>query len=633
MPATRHGWKMASNDLMGYLASALKKRSAEVYERSMDAHAKERFRSAKMVEVKKFLAAQALEYLPPEKQPSPSEAMRMRWILTWKTDHCGETSPKARAVILGYQDPLYEYRVTYAPTTTRHTRQLMLQMAASKGWHAWKGDVSAAFLQGRECPHDLYCIPTPEICTEMGVPQESVVRLRKACYGLVQAPYEWFETVRECLLELQFFQCGADPCCWVLQQEGATKAIISGHVDDFMMVGDPKDSFWTEVREQIQKKFRWGEFELNDFTQRGVQIRRDHDGSFHLSQARYMENVKEIVLSQERRRQRKEATSPREQTQLRALLGALSWHCSQIGYRYSSYVSLYLSEIPQSTVETILEVNKLLHRVRDAAKDDMIIRPLGPTEEIVLVAWTDAANQNRRDGGSTAGIFIGASHQRISEGFMSEVNPMFWASSRIHRVCRSPGAAEARAAIDGEDILYMLRYQWGELQGRRPGLRDPDSCVSATAAILVTDSRNVYDRMQQPYISPTGEQKRIDLELLMLKESQRRTRLDIRWVNAQAMLANSLTKRGEDHQFNRYVSCGFRWKLVDDPEMFSGRKRAAKGLDGLGLEEPRPEPELQDVRDGQCEHLPGGHASSGSQPVAEVISNAAAQRPSVSSVA
>ena len=230
-----------------------------------------------------------------------------------------------------------------------------------------------------------------------------------------------------------------------------------------MMVGDPKDQVWSEVRQQIQQKFRWGEFELNDFTQCGVQIKRREDGSFLLSQERYMENVKEIGLSSERRNQRKEATSPREQTQLRALLGALSWHCSQIGYRYSSYVSLYLSEIPQSTVETILEVNRLLHRVRDAAKDAMIIRPLGRTEDIVLVAWTDAANQNRRDGGSTAGIFIGACHKRIAEGHMCEVSPMFWSSSRIHRVCRSPGAAEARAAIDGEDVLYMLRYQWGEL--------------------------------------------------------------------------------------------------------------------------------------------------------------------------
>ena len=68
-------------------------------------------------------------------------------------------------------------------------------------------------------------------------------------------------------------------------------------------------------------------------------------------------------------------------------------------------------------------------------------------------------------------------------------------------------------------------------------------------------------------------------------------------MNAQAMLANSLTKRGEDQQFNRYVSCGFRWKLVDDPEMFSGRERTRRGLDGLGLDESA---ELQNVSMALC---------------------------------
>ena len=584
MPTSRHGWQQASRDLQSYLANALKKKNAEVYERHMDQATRHRFDQAKMVEIKKFLAAKALEALPPDKQPNKSETMRMRWILSWKTDHSGQTSPKARAVILGYQDPLYEERTTYAPTTTRHTRQLMLQYAACQGWHAWKGDVAAAFLQGRECPYDLYCVPTPELCEAMQIPKESVTRLRKACYGLVQAPYEWYETVREYLLSIGFYQCGADPCCWVLHVEGKTRAIISGHVDDFMMTGDPNDPVWTQARKSIQEHFRWGEFELNDFTQCGVQIKRSQNGSFQLSQHRYMENVKEIALSQERRKQRKESTTEREQSQLRALLGALSWHASQIGYRYSAYVSLYLSEVPQSTVETIMEVNTLLHRVRDAAKDPMIIHALGPCEEVTLFAWTDAANHNRRDGGSTGGIFIGAAHHRMEEGYMTEVSPMFWSSSKIQRVCRSPGSAEARAAIDGEDVLYLLRYQWSELCGRRPNLYDADTTVRETRGVLVTDSRNVYDRMQQPYISPNGEQKRVDLELLTLKESQKRTGLDIRWVNAQAMLANSLTKRGEDQQFNRFLSCGCRWKIVDDPEMFSGRERARRGLDGLGEE-------------------------------------------------
>ena len=120
-------------------------------------------------------------------------------------------------------------------------------------------------------------------------------------------------------------QCGADPCCWVLQSEGETKAIISGHVDDFVMLGAPEDPVWTEARRKIQAHFRWGEFEVNDFTQCGVQIRRGPEGTVVLSQARYMDNVKEFPLNHERRKQRKEATTPEEQTKLRAVLGAMSW--------------------------------------------------------------------------------------------------------------------------------------------------------------------------------------------------------------------------------------------------------------------------------------------------------------------
>ena len=284
MPKSRHGWKVASRDLETYFLHAMKKKDVEVHERHMDAETKAQFRAAKGIEVKKFLSAQALEALPPSKQPSKEEAMRMRWVLTWKTDHAGETSAKARAVVLGFQDPLYEHRVTYAPTTTLHTRQLMLQLAACRQWHAWKGDVAAAFLQGRECPYDLYCIPTEELCEAMGIPKESVARLRKACYGLVQAPYAWYETVRTFLLGLGFFQCGADPCCWVLHVEDETRAVISGHVDDFMMVGSPEDVYWLEAKRKIQEHFRWGEFEYDDFTQCGVQIRRLEDGSYTLSQ-------------------------------------------------------------------------------------------------------------------------------------------------------------------------------------------------------------------------------------------------------------------------------------------------------------------------------------------------------------
>ena len=255
LPTTRNGWKQMSKNPQTFLANMMKKKAVEVHERHMDLETKEKFRQAKLVEMNKFLKSEALEVLPQHLQPSKDQAMQMRWLLTWKVDGDGQTVPKARIVILGYQDPQYEHRVTYAPTTTRHTRQLMLQYAAGRQWWSWKGDVAAAFLQGRECKEDLYCIPTPELCELLQIPKESVSRLRKTCYGLVQAPYEWYETVREFLLSIGYTQLGSDPCCWILKVEDKVHAIICGHVDDFMFVADPKDPIWLESKKRIQDIF------------------------------------------------------------------------------------------------------------------------------------------------------------------------------------------------------------------------------------------------------------------------------------------------------------------------------------------------------------------------------------------
>ena len=76
-------------------------------------------------------------------------------------------------------DPNYEYRSTTTPVMTRQTRQLLLQMAAWRKWKVKKGDVSGAFLQGREYPNELYCIPCAEILEAMGLQPNEVVKVKR----------------------------------------------------------------------------------------------------------------------------------------------------------------------------------------------------------------------------------------------------------------------------------------------------------------------------------------------------------------------------------------------------------------------------------------------------------------------
>ena len=103
------------------------------------------------------------EAVPPELRQTKDQAAGMRWILTWKQTDEGCYKAKARAILNGYRD-----RANTTPVMTRQTRQLLLQVAAWKRWGVKKGDVSGAFLQGREYPNELYCVPCPEFMEAKG---------------------------------------------------------------------------------------------------------------------------------------------------------------------------------------------------------------------------------------------------------------------------------------------------------------------------------------------------------------------------------------------------------------------------------------------------------------------------------
>ncbi|CAE7357392.1 RE1 [Symbiodinium sp. CCMP2592] len=576
LPESKQGLDKACRDLPTYFMNSMKKRAVEVSEKRLTDEERALFRSAKLVEVKNFVAAQAFETIPEGQRPSKEQAVNMRWILTWKQKEDGSVKPKARAVLLGYQDPAYEHRATTAPVMSRQTRQLVLQIAANRNWRVAKGDVSGAFLQGREYPDTLYCIPCPEICEALGIPHESITRLRRACYGLVDAPLEWHKTVDEFLGSLQLERTWSDACCWVLREQDTVIGIITGHVDDFLFTGDEQHPKWQQTIKAIKERFQWGDWDYDDFVQCGVNIKRTASG-FELSQPRYIDSVKEIPVNASRRKQPTQATTERERSQLRALLGAISWHAQQVAPHLSAEVSLLLSEVSQSDGETIAKANACLRRARAAKDHVMKIHAFRNGEDLGLYGWVDAGNQNRVDGYSTQGIFIGVAPTTLLQGELCPISPVAWHSNRIERACRSPGAAEAHAAINGEDSLFYARCQWHELLHGAGDVRNPAADVGKVLGCLITDSRNVYDKLVTAVLTIKGAEKRTNIEMVALKESQEQTGLVLRWVHSEAQLANALTKRGNCKELELFYNMGHCWKIVEDPEMRSARRRRVDG--------------------------------------------------------
>ena len=584
MPSTRSGAEKAVSDLTAFFTNSFKKRAAiEISEKHLSPEEKALFKTSKAVEVNNFISAKAFEVLPDHLKPSSAQAIRMRWILTWKYKENGDKKAKARAVLLGYQDPGYEHRATNSPTTTRQTRQLQLQLAASMKFKMRKGDVTGAFLQSRAYPGDLYCIPTPEICEAMGLAPESITKVKKACYGLVDAPLEWYRSVCQFFERLGLKRCWSDPCCWTFHQGKELQGIISAHVDDFLFSGNEACSAWMKVLEAIKTEYKWSDWEDSRFVQCGVLIEQHDDFSFSLSQQKYVEDLKYINLRAHRKKDRSSCTDEWEKSQLRTLLGGVSWHAQQVAPHFAAEVGLLLSEVNKSTIDTVLRANKLMDKVKGMKEHKMMIHSI-PKEELAMYVWVDAGSQNRPDGSSTQGIVLGVASKRMSLGECVPVSLITWHSQKIERRCRSPGAAEALAAINGEDALYYGRFQLSELLGWPVDVRNIDQTVNKISGCLITDSRNVFDKLETETLSIKGAEKRTDLELLALKSAQIRNQVEMRWVHGEAQLSNGLTKGSEFKQLELFYTMGQRWRLVEDVERASARRRKALGLGPL---EPR----------------------------------------------
>ena len=111
--------------------------------------------------------------------------------------------PKARLCIAGHRDPdLGHYHMAVdAPTTSRHSILLAIQLGLARGWSISVGDIRAAFLHGVPAPRQLY-FRQPR----GGIPSlhpGQLVEVVKGVFGLSTSPKSWWMKLSKDLLELR----------------------------------------------------------------------------------------------------------------------------------------------------------------------------------------------------------------------------------------------------------------------------------------------------------------------------------------------------------------------------------------------------------------------------------------------
>ncbi|GJW99456.1 putative ribonuclease H-like domain-containing protein [Tanacetum coccineum] len=219
--------------------------------------------------------------------PYGKKAIGSKWIFRNKKDQRGiVVRNKTRLVALGHrQEEGIDYDEVFAPVARIEAIRLFLAYASYMDFTVYQMDVKSTFLYGT-IEEEVYVLQPPGF-VDPAHPNK-VYKVKKALYGLHQAPRAWYETLSTYLLENGFRRGTIDKTLFIKKIKDDI-LLIQVYVYDIIF-GSTKESLSTEFEQLMHKKFQMSSMgKLTFFL--GLQVEQRSDGIF-LSQDKY---VKEIL--------------------------------------------------------------------------------------------------------------------------------------------------------------------------------------------------------------------------------------------------------------------------------------------------------------------------------------------------
>ena len=204
-------WSQSPEQFAMVASAAAKRQRAEVKVKDLSPDELEQFRSAKDKEITQWLDTSTVRKIMRDKIPSQN-ILRCRWVLTWKEldalDAAREGTDrraKARLVILGYEDPDITDIPRDSPTLQKESRSLVLQLCASRKWTVRSFDTKTAFLRGSKRDNRILGMEPPmEMREKLHLKEQEICELLKSAYGLVNAPYLWYQELKDTFWNYSF---------------------------------------------------------------------------------------------------------------------------------------------------------------------------------------------------------------------------------------------------------------------------------------------------------------------------------------------------------------------------------------------------------------------------------------------
>ena len=450
----------------------------------------------------------------------------------------GEMELKCRWCIKGYLDPDLLDLQCQSPTLSMEGLSTCLQILASRKWKFVIADVEGAFLQGEplERKQERFFVKIPR----EGIPGQTandVVEVLKCVYGLCDAPRAWWVSFSKTLKDLGMKQSVLDPCVFYWFWDGELHGCISLHVDDMIVGGS--HVFHEKVLTGLKSRYPFKHWKVGGGMFLGRNIQQNSDGFIVCDQKEYAEKIQMIKLTKERRKQKSSDVTEGERRKLRGVIGAANWMMGNTRPDIAIHNAFLQQRIQRATVSDLIEANKLVARMRDFSSIKIVFQSI-PLEQGVFLVVSDASWANTESLTSQAGYMVCFSEKKINDGLVAKFSPLRWKSYKQDRHTQSTLGAElmglSRAIAEAEWLRSLMAEAIHE---QHDMARDKEFREKIPMTVTI-DNKPIFDHTCGDGV--VVKDKRMAIEMLIVRRDIRLNNITLRWVETKQMLVDCLTK-------------------------------------------------------------------------------------------
>ena len=193
--------------------------------------------------------------------------------------------------------------------------------------------------------------------------------------------------------------------------------------------------------------------------------------------------------------------------------------------------------IAHGTVADIAKANHAVAEARDHRITTVTVHPL-PLQSLKLLVTADASWGTEPDLKSQGAYMVCATTSDIEDGGTCVVSPLTWKSQKQERAVSSTLAAELLTVSKGVAEATWMRQFF--LETRNEGFAVEEIEKEWIPIIAVTDNKPLYDHINGDH--GICQDKRLAIEVLILRRDVHHLGVKLRWVDTKQMLVDCMTK-------------------------------------------------------------------------------------------